>query len=263
MVSAAERWGRRCPRWGSNPQRHSSRGARVSVVVSLSAALRVLLLVPRHQLRHVFGATMLGRISDGDHEGSRRASGVPDSQSFRRCANADAVAVGVDDLKVATPIIVLDDGVATYRGRGVDIRDPEIDERARPGVAGVLGQVNDCVVSPDADVQREARLKAVLELHFELEVPLVPLRSSGGICNSKDRREVDGHPSSMPVEATLALALLARDRSRGLRRKDVAPSTQVAEWAAATASRCCCRSTPSALPARRTRPAGASPLPSG
>jgi hypothetical protein len=130
---------------------------------------------------------------------------------LRRCADADAVAVGVDDLEVAAPVVVLDDGIATCRGRGVDVRNPEVDERARPGVAGVLGQVDDRVVSHNADVQREARLKPVLELLFELEVPRVPVRSSGGICNSKDWCKVDGQLSRMPIVAILARLVLGDD----------------------------------------------------
>src|ERR671921_1017405 len=111
---------------------------------------------------HMRAATLAGINSATEWErGTSVSPGRP------RLADTDAVPVGVGDLEVSAPRVVVDHAHATVGGYGVDVRDPQVHESAGHGVARVLGEVEAGVVAHEADVERLAGLEPVLELRDE------------------------------------------------------------------------------------------------
>ena len=112
-------------------------------------------------------------------------------------SDANPIAVGIGELDLPRPRL-FDHFDVELVGDRVDVVDVEVDERAWPGVAGVLREVQVDVTTPQEEVQREAISEAVLSDDRETEA-LVPPRRRIPVGDAKDRNERLSHVASVSV----------------------------------------------------------------
>ena len=82
-------------------------------------------------------------------------------------------------------------GDAELGGDRVDLVDPQVDERVRRRVTGVLGQVDLGALPADPHIRGKVRLEPVLELLLETQ-PAIPDSGRCRVGDAKDRNDVGG-----------------------------------------------------------------------